>query len=206
MASLWNTSNPAMADASDPFQLPNIPKFKVALCQLSVTSDKNQNLDRAGISIKTAAEQGAKLLVLPEMWNCPYSSDYFAKFAEDFTDEDASPTLSMLSDAAYCHGITVVGGSVPERDHGRLYNTCCIFGPDGKLKAKHRKIHLFDIDVPGEISFKESDFFLAGDQTTIVDTEVGRIGVGICHDLQFPELAALYRKKGTGFCKCGLSF
>ncbi|KAM1219284.1 hypothetical protein PS1_046768 [Malus domestica] len=59
------------------------------------------------------------------------------------------------------------------------------------------RIHLFDIDVPGEISFKESDFFSTGDQTTIVDTEVGRIGVGICHDLRFPELAALYRKKGV---------
>ncbi|KAM1011031.1 hypothetical protein ACFX13_047176 [Malus domestica] len=57
------------------------------------------------------------------------------------------------------------------------------------------RIHLFDIDVPGEISFKESDFFSTGDQTTIVDTEVGRIGVGICHDLRFPELAALYKKK-----------
>ncbi|KAM1113573.1 hypothetical protein COP1_046489 [Malus domestica] len=59
------------------------------------------------------------------------------------------------------------------------------------------RIHLFDIDVPGEISFKESDFFSTGDQTTIVDTEVGRIGVGICHDLRFPELAALYKKKGV---------
>ncbi|KAM1240877.1 hypothetical protein ACFX2I_046359 [Malus domestica] len=59
------------------------------------------------------------------------------------------------------------------------------------------RIHLFDIDVLGEISFKESDFFSTGDQTTIVDTEVGRIGVGICHDLRFPELAALYKKKGV---------
>ncbi|CAN6701232.1 unnamed protein product [Malus baccata var. baccata] len=65
------------------------------------------------------------------------------------------------------------------------------------LVLLHLQIHLFDIDVPGEISFKESDFFSTRDQTTIVDTEVGRIGVGICHDLRFPELAALYRKKGV---------
>ncbi|KAM1113574.1 hypothetical protein ACFX2B_045679 [Malus domestica] len=65
------------------------------------------------------------------------------------------------------------------------------------LVLLHLQIHLFDIDVPGEISFKESDFFSTGDQTTIVDTEVGRIGVGICHDLRFPELAALYKKKGV---------
>ncbi|ONI15425.1 hypothetical protein PRUPE_3G043200 [Prunus persica] len=185
-----------MADAPNPFQLPNITKFKIALCQLSITSDKNQNLDRASRSIRLSVEQGAKLLVLPEMWNCPYSSDYFAKYAEDFDNRDASPTLSMLSEAACCHGITIIGGSLPEWDHGRLYNTCCIFGPDGRLKAKHRKIHLFDIDIPGEISFKESDTFTAGDQPTIVDT-VGRIGIGICHDIRFPELAALYRKRGV---------
>ncbi|KAM1359461.1 hypothetical protein ACFX2F_046436 [Malus domestica] len=53
------------------------------------------------------------------------------------------------------------------------------------------------LEMSREISFKESDFFSTGDQTTIVDTEVGRIGVGICHDLRFPELAALYRKKGV---------
>ncbi|CAL9009737.1 unnamed protein product [Prunus brigantina] len=197
MASLWNTRNLTMADAPNPFQLPNITKFKIALCQLSVSSDKNQNLDRASRSIRFSVEQGAKLLVLPEMWNCPNSSDYFAKYAEDFDNRDASPTLSMLSEAACCHGITIIGGSLPEWDHGRLYNTCCIFGPDGKLKAKHRKIHLFDIDIPGEISFKESDTFTAGDQPTIVDTEVGRIGIGICHDIRFPELAALYRKRGV---------
>lgn len=131
------------------------------------------------------------------MWNCPYSNDYFAKFAEDFENEDASPTFSMLSEAACSHGITIVGGSVPESSDGQLYNTSCVFGPDGKLKAKHRKIHLFDIEIPGDIAFKESDFFAAGDKPTIVDTDVGCIGIGICHDIRFPELAALYRAKGA---------
>lgn len=80
------------------------------------------------------------------MWNCPYSADYFSNYAEDFDNVDASPTLSMLSKAACDHGITIVGGSVPEWNNGVLYNTCCIFGPDGKLKAKHRKVRtsLFD--------------------------------------------------------------
>ncbi|KAK9923715.1 hypothetical protein M0R45_032116 [Rubus argutus] len=172
MASIWNTSSVTKVDASDAFQLPNITKFRIALCQLSVTSDKNLNLSRACSSIEYAAKQGAKLHVLPEMWNCPYSADYFSNYAEDFDNVDASPTLSMLSKAACDHGITI-------------------------LKAKHRKIHLFDIDIPGEISFKESDTFTAGDKPTIVDTEVGRIGVGICHDIRFPELAMLYRKRGV---------
>ncbi|KAK2652375.1 hypothetical protein Ddye_012231 [Dipteronia dyeriana] len=184
-------------DALSPLKLPTIPKFKIGLCQLSVTLDKNQNLIHAKNSIKIAAEQGAKLVVLPEMWNCPYSIDYFAIYAEDFDDKDASPSFSLLSEAASCHGITIIGGSMPEWNNGRLYNTCCVFGPDGKLKAKHRKIHLFDTDIQGDISFKESDTFSAGDEPTIFETEMGRIGVGICHDIRFPELALLYRAKGA---------
>lgn len=77
------------------------------------------------------------------MWNCPYSKDFFAKFAEDFDKEVASPTFSMLSRAAAFHGITIVGGSVPEWSNGHLYNTCCVFGADGMLKAKHRKVSTF---------------------------------------------------------------
>lgn len=77
------------------------------------------------------------------MWNCPYSQDFFAKFAEDLDNEEASPTFAMLSEVAHCNGITIVGGSVPECSNGRLYNTSCVFGPDGKLRAKHRKVSTF---------------------------------------------------------------
>lgn len=172
-------------------------KFKVGLCQLTVSSDKNQNIILARKSVKVAVDQGARLVVLPEMWNCPYSTGYFHNFAEDFKSNDSSPSFSMLSEVASCYGITVIGGSMPEFCNGRLYNTCCVFGPDGKLKAKHRKLHLFDIDIPGDISFKESDSFAAGDELTIVDTDVGRIGVGICHDMPFPEYAMILKEKGA---------
>ncbi|XVF74341.1 hypothetical protein PTKIN_Ptkin13bG0102600 [Pterospermum kingtungense] len=178
-------------------EVPDVSKFKVGLCQLSVNSEKNLNILRAHNMIKFAAEQGARLVVLPEMWNCPYSADNFAKYAENFDDRDSSPSFSMLSEVASCFGITIVGGSIPEWCNGRLYNTCCVFGSDGTLKAKHRKIHLFDIDTPGDISFKESDSFSAGDEPTVVETDIGRIGIGICHDMRFPELAMLYRAKGA---------
>ncbi|XAR67590.1 Omega-amidase [Bertholletia excelsa] len=178
--------------------MPNVTKFKIGLCQLSVTSDKNINLAHARSSIAGAAKQGASLVVLPEMWNCPYSTDYFENFAEDFDhNKDGSPSFSMLSEVSFSHKITLVGGSMPERRDGQLYNTCCVFGPNGKLKAKHSKLHLFDIDIPGDILFKESDTFAAGDQPTIVDTDVGRIGIGICHDIRFPELAMLYQARGA---------
>lgn len=131
------------------------------------------------------------------MWNCPYSSEYFSNFAEDFKDKDGSPSFSMLSELASCYNITIVGGSIPELDSNRLYNTCCVFGPNGKLLAKHRKVkcrksasinsnmkdlfclifcnlqlHLFDVEnpAPGELYFKESNCFTAGSKLTVVDT------------------------------------
>nr|XP_043635612.1 omega-amidase, chloroplastic-like isoform X2 [Erigeron canadensis] len=174
-------------------------QFKIGLCQLSVSTEKETNLASARSSIELAVKQGAALVVLPEMWNCPYSSDCFAKFAEDFNDKNGCPSFSMLSELATCHNITIVGGSVPELDNNNIYNTCCVFGPNGKLLAKHRKLHLFDIQsvAPGELSFKESDSFTAGDKPTIVDTDVCRIGIGICHDIRFPELAMLYQARGV---------
>ncbi|KAI3848806.1 hypothetical protein MKX03_017854 [Papaver bracteatum] len=174
---------------------PQVPKFKIALCQISVSLDKKTNIDRARKMIKDAAKMGAKLIVLPEMWNCPYANENFPIYAEDFDNRELSPSFMMLSDVARSEGVTVVGGSIPERCGERLYNTCCVFGTDGNLIAKHRKIHLFDLT--GDVCFKESETITAGNRPTIVDTDVGRIGIGICHDLRFPELAMLYRERGA---------
>lgn len=174
---------------------PQIAKFKIALCQISVSLDKNTNIDRARTMIKDAAKIGAKLIVLPEMWNCPYANENFPIYAEDFDNRELSPSFMMLSEVACSEGVTVVGGSITERCGDQLYNTCCVFGSTGDLIAKHRKIHLFDLT--GDVCFKESETFAAGNRPTIVDTDVGRIGIGICHDLRFPELAMLYRERGA---------
>ncbi|GJN30444.1 hypothetical protein PR202_gb18752 [Eleusine coracana subsp. coracana] len=151
--------------------IPPLSKFKVALCQLSVTADKARNIAHARAAIEKAAADGAKLVLLPEIWNSPYSNDSFPDFAEDIeAGGDAAPSFSMMSEIARALQITLVGGSIPERSGGNLYNTCCVFGSDGKLKGKHRKIHLFDIDIPGQITFKESNTLTAGENPTIVDT------------------------------------
>ncbi|KAM7507449.1 hypothetical protein LguiA_017902 [Lonicera macranthoides] len=178
--------------------IPPITKFKIGLCQLSVTADKERNIAHARRAIEEAAEKGAQLVVLPEIWNSPYSNDSFPVYAEDIdAGSDASPSTAMLSEVASLLKITIVGGSIPERSRNKLYNTCCIFGTDGMLIAKHRKIHLFDIDIPGKISFQESKTLTAGETPTIVDTEVGRIGIGICYDIRFQELAMLYAARGA---------
>ncbi|XP_059633197.1 omega-amidase, chloroplastic-like isoform X3 [Cornus florida] len=154
-----------------PLPTPPVTKFKIALCQLSVTTDKERNIIHARKAIEEAAEKGAQLVLLPEIWNSPYSNDSFPVYAEDIdSGGDASPSTAMLSELSRSLQITIVGGSIPERSGDRLYNTCCVFGTDGKLLAKHRKIHLFDIDIPGQMTFKESKTLTAGETPTIVDT------------------------------------
>lgn len=78
-----------------------------------------------------------------EIWNCPNSTDFVAQFAEDFDDLDSASSFKMLSEVACKEGITIVGGSIPERSGGDLYNTCCVFAPNGELLAKHRKVRIY---------------------------------------------------------------
>ncbi|XP_049346760.1 omega-amidase, chloroplastic-like [Solanum verrucosum] len=188
----------ARVPAALPLPTPPVTKFKIALCQLSVTTDKERNIAHAQQAIEDAADKGAQLILLPEIWNSPYSNDSFPVYAEDIdAGGDASPSTRMLSEVSRSRKITIIGGSIPERSGDKLYNSCCVFGTDGKLLAKHRKIHLFDIDIPGKMTFKESRTLTAGERPTIVDTEVGRIGIGICYDIRFQELAAIYAARGA---------
>lgn len=144
-----------------------------------------------------ASQAGAKIVVLPEMFNCPYSNASFPAYAEAAD----GPTSAALSAVARECGVYLVGGSIPERDAaGKLYNTCMIYGPTGALLNTHRKAHLFDIDVPGQF-FKESDTLTAGDQITTFecgdDLQRLKVGVGICYDIRFAEYAQAAAKRGA---------
>ena len=158
-------------------------KLKLGLCQMKVTADKAENLRHARELIDKAAAGGAELVMLPEMFNCPYENAAFPVYAEPAGGE----SWQMLSRAARENGIYLVGGSVPELEDGKIYNTSFIFDREGNELARHRKVHLFDIDVPGGQRFKESDTLTAGDQITLVDTPWGKIGVAICFDIRFAE-------------------
>lgn len=167
--------------------------FMISLCQTPVANDKELNLKFAREYIEETVSTGSQLIALPEMFNCPYSKEYFGSYAEEFPQ---GQTIKMLSDLARKHSVYLVGGSIPEKEDNRLYNTSFVFGPEGQLLAKHRKIHLFDIDIPGQISFKESETLSSGETITIFETPFCRIGVAICYDIRFPELTRLMALKG----------
>lgn len=168
-------------------------KFRIALIQLAVTANKAQNLLRAKDKIKEAVSNGARIVALPECFNSPYGTQYFADYAEQIPGE----STNMLSSVAKETGCYIIGGSIPESDSdGKLYNTSTSFGPDGAMLAKHRKVHLFDIDVPGKICFQESEVLCGGKQLTMMDTSLCKIGIGICYDIRFPEMAQVYTQQG----------
>lgn len=181
--------------------------MRISLIQLLSTADKTQNIIHAQNMIHRAVEEHqSNLIVLPECWNSPYSTASFPIYAEEvpgdgvIVDEVAHPSTHMLITIARKLGVWIVGGSFPERDSSsgidKLYNTCQVIDPTGMVVARHRKVHLFDIDVPGKIAFKESDSLSAGDAITTVNTPWGMLGVGICYDIRFPELALLMRQRG----------
>jgi len=174
--------------------------FRFAGLQLLVGTDKEANLAHARRLIARATtEGGARLVSLPECFNCPYSNDSFPVYAESIPD---GPSTRMLQEAAREHSIYVVGGSMPEREGDRLYNTSVVCDPQGNIIAKHRKIHLFDVCVPpGEgrpgITFRESDTLSSGNSLTSFQTEWCEVGLGICYDIRFPEMAQLLARKGA---------
>lgn len=166
---------------------------KIGVCQMNVCSDKSTNLKKAAELITKASKGGANFVVLPEMFNCPYNNESFIEYAES----EGGETTSMLSKLARDNGIYLIGGSIPELCDGNIYNTSYVYDKLGNMIGKHRKVHLFDIDVKNKIRFMESDTLTAGDKITVIDTEYGKIGVAICFDIRFVEQFRIMSLEGA---------
>lgn len=167
-------------------------KIKIAVCQLRTELIQEETMKKAEGMVHEAAAKGADFVVLPEMFNCPYSKEYFKKYAS-LGHETA---VEAMSSWARELGIYLVGGSIPEHEGGRIYNTCFVFDRQGRQIARHRKVHLFDVDIPG-MRFKESATFAPGEEITVFDTEYGKMGAAICFDLRFPELFRAMAVRGA---------
>ena len=169
-------------------------KIKIAAIQMPTVADKMENVRTVKTYLEKIKDENPDFVILPEMFCCPYQTENFPIYAE----EEGGLIWQQLSAYAKQYGVYLIGGSMPEKDaEGNVYNTCYVFDREGKQIGKHRKVHLFDIDVKGGQTFKESDTLTAGDSDTVFDTEFGKMGVMLCFDIRFPELSRMMVNDGA---------
>ena len=172
-----------------------VETLRVACVQLNSSTEKADNLERAERLVARAASTGADLVLLPEKWNAIGSVDTLRAAAEPL---EGGETVTAMADWARRHGITVVGGSITEQreGHEKLSNTSCVFDPSGDLVAVYRKIHMFDVEVGGNV-YRESEAEEPGDETVLCEVEGWKIGLSVCYDLRFPELYRILAVEGA---------
>jgi len=176
--------------------------MRVAAIQTTAGADRDANLAAAGTLVEEAADAGAELVVLPEYFSVAGTPEVLRERAELLD----GPTLTWASAAASRHGVHLLAGSVPEltgRADGRLFNTSCLIGPDGATLAVYRKIHLFDVALPG-MEFRESDTIAPGDAAVVAtigswgnDGTRAVVGLTLCYDIRFPELYRMLALDGA---------
>ncbi len=168
--------------------------LKLSLCQMKVVDDKEANISKAIEMIETSAKNNVDVVILPEMFNCPYDNSKFFEYAESVENGE---TIKAVSQAAKNFGVHVIAGSIAEIHEKKLYNTCVVIDNNGNNIGSHRKLHLFDINIQGKIEFRESDTLSPGNHVTVVDIGYCKIGIAICYDIRFPELSRLMALKGA---------
>lgn len=160
-------------------------------------NNKQKNIDIVCQMTRTAVKEGhAKIVMLPECFNSEYNEKQFLQNAELIP---GGPTCTAMSNLAKECGIYLLAGTWPERDPNNsktVYNTISVYGPDGTMLAKHRKVHLYDVNIPGCITFTESNAFTAGKDLNMFEACGLKFGLAVCHDSFFPEFAMLYRQRG----------
>ena len=170
-------------------------RFLAAAVQMSSGPDRVANLERAEALVREAARRGAALVVLPEVfaWRGPRTAE------AGHVEAIPGPTTEIMAALARTCRVHLCAGSILEAIPGeqRAFNTSCLFGPDGSLLARYRKLHLFDVDLPGRVSVRESDSRAPGDEVVAVPAALGTLGLSICYDLRFPELYRRLARAGA---------
>ena len=168
--------------------------YLAAAVQMTASSVKEENLAKAETFVRLAAERGATLIVLPEVfaWRGPRAEEPAQ------IEPIPGPTSERLRDLARRHQIYLLAGSFLEKGDGsRSYNTSLLLNPQGDILAHYRKIHLFDVDIPGQVRVKESDTKEPGKEVVASATPLGVFGLSVCYDLRFPELYRQLATKGA---------
>jgi deaminated glutathione amidase len=169
--------------------------LRVACVQMTSGPEKSANLEKGERLVARAASTGADVVVLPEKWNAIGEADTLHAAAERL---EGGETVEAMAGWARGHGITLVGGSIAEQreGHERLSNTSIAFGPDGEALGVYRKIHLFDVEVEGNV-YRESEAEEPGEEPVVVRGEGWPIGLSVCYDIRFPELYRILALEGA---------
>jgi len=170
-------------------------RFLAAVAQMASGSDRGANVRCASGLVREAAARGARLVVLPEVfaWRGPDPTDPAA------AESIPGPTSDTMAALARELRVFLCMGSILEAAEGeaRRYNTSCIIAPSGVIVARYRKIHLFDVALPGRVAVEESATRLAGETPVVVPTALANLGCSICYDLRFPELYRALARDGA---------
>jgi len=169
--------------------------LRVAAVQMNSRDDKAANLATALRLIERAADAGARLVALPEVWTYlgPDGGN------RDNAEPIPGPTVATLAAEARRHGLYLHAGSILEQRPGepRLYNTTVVLDPRGDIIAKYSKIHMFDVVLEGDAVYQESATVSPGDEIVTVDVDGVTVGLAICYDLRFPELFRILALRGA---------
>jgi predicted amidohydrolase len=164
----------------------DMERFLAGVVQMASGADRAANVRTAAMLARTAARRGARLIVLPEVfaWRGTAIDDPTAAEPVPGPTTEAMAALARELDVFLCMGslLETVPGNT------RRYNTSCLLDPSGAIVARYRKIHLFDVALPGRVAVQESATRVAGDAPVVVATPLARLGCSICYDLRFPEL------------------
>ena len=168
--------------------------MKIGIAQMNSRLDKDNNLLAAEILIDSLAAKGAELVLLPEYFNFVGPENLWRENAEIL---DTSPSLARIRQKAIDYKVYIHSGSVMERDGEKIYNTSLVFDPEGRIVARYRKIHLFDVEVPGGRKYFESDNITAGEDVVVFTIGDITFGLATCYDLRFPELFRSLAMRGA---------
>jgi predicted amidohydrolase len=170
--------------------------MRAALLQLTSSDDPGQNLAVAAEAIAEAAGEGADLVLTPEVTNCVSASRTHQEAV--LAPEGDDPTLAGLREAAARHGVWLLVGSLALKTSGpRFANRSFLVAPDGAVTARYDKIHMFDVDVDAEESYRESAAFSPGDRMVTVAALGTVIGMTVCYDIRFPHLYRALAQAGA---------
>lgn len=168
----------------------------IAAIQMNSSNDVQKNLQQAKQLIEQTAAKNAKLIVLPEMFAMMGKQDVDKlKIAEQF---NTGRIQNFLAQQARQHQVWIVGGTIPlvTDDKNKVIAACLVYDPQGHVVARYDKIHLFDVHVATQ-KYSESETTKAGNKAVVLDTPFGRLGLCVCYDIRFPELARKLVEQGA---------